>query len=323
MTILAAANDLFSQALQAWARAGAPSDELGALHKLRGNARARLRQFDAALQDYDAAVDFVTDGRGAPDPAEIPDTYKARARCEERLGLLARAEQDYSRALQLFEDLDIGGGDLPNPFLLSDRGRVRLRAGKFADAVGDLTEAQKTFGAIGDRPRANIARADLALAEYGAGRAVEAVVHWADLARTVRDAVSRDIPLLQTFLQLLVTSASAPRRLNLEELSRREAEAHLALAAVYWEKNPLRAEGEWNEGCERLDATLTDAFNRREGGGGAEGGEKGGGRGDSVEPSEIALCTKFRDLAWVQRERYWPQTLTDRLGAFLGTQRVR
>lgn len=54
---------------------------------------------------------------------------------------------------------------------------------------------------------AYVCHTDLALAEYGAGRSVEAVVHWAELARTVRDAVSRDIPLLQVTAALCVRLA--------------------------------------------------------------------------------------------------------------------
>jgi hypothetical protein len=38
---------------------------------------------------------------------------------------------------------------------------------------------------------------DLALALYGDGRVTDTVLQWTELARTVRDAVSRDIPLLQ------------------------------------------------------------------------------------------------------------------------------
>jgi hypothetical protein len=67
--------------------------------------------------------------------------------------------QDYTAALALFEERDLGGGDLPNPFLHNDRGLVRSRLGDYSAAVSDLSTARSTFTAIGDDARSSIALA--------------------------------------------------------------------------------------------------------------------------------------------------------------------
>jgi hypothetical protein len=69
------------------------------------------------------------------------------------------ALQDYTAALALFEERDLGGGDLPNPFLHNDRGLVRSRLGDYSAAVSDISTARSTFTAIGDDARSSIALA--------------------------------------------------------------------------------------------------------------------------------------------------------------------
>jgi tetratricopeptide (TPR) repeat protein len=88
-----AAEQRFSTALDAWLKAAAPPDETAALYKLRGNCRVPQGLYQIALQDYNQAVALLQEAEGRADPAELPDTLKQRARCEERLGQLRQAEQ--------------------------------------------------------------------------------------------------------------------------------------------------------------------------------------------------------------------------------------
>jgi tetratricopeptide (TPR) repeat protein len=88
-----AAEQRFSTALDAWLKATAPPDETAALYKLRGNCRVPQGLYQVALQDYNQAIALLQEAEGRADPAELPDTLKQRARCEERLGQLRQAEQ--------------------------------------------------------------------------------------------------------------------------------------------------------------------------------------------------------------------------------------
>eukprot|EP00953_Heterococcus_sp_UTEX-ZZ885_P024671 13479-Heterococcus_DN1.PRE.2 len=78
---------------------------------------------------------------------------------------------------------------------------------------------------------------------------------------------------------------------------RREAELHLALAGIYWRTDAAAAESEWNEGCGRLDATLTDAYERSDKASLAAQTSRSA-SSSTVAPGDIALCTKFRDPQW-------------------------
>jgi len=223
------------------------------------------------------------------DPDQLPDTYLERARSEEQLGMWTQAEQDYTRALDGFEEL----GEDPNAFTLNSRGNCRRRRGDFAGAAEDHLGARAGFAAAGDGARALIALSDAALELYGGGggggegAALEA---WAALVHEVTAPVSRDLGLLK-------------------QLAIRESEAHIALAAHYWDKNEKAlAETEWNQGCLRLDAILADeAFGRK-----IPNTDLFG-----VPVDRVDSCRKFQDPEWVRKRRFWPENLGEKLQNFV------
>jgi hypothetical protein len=92
-------------------------------------------------------------------------------------------------------------------------------------------------------------------------------------------------------------TATATATATTVHVCRREAEVHLALAGIYWRTDAAAAESEWNEGCGRLDATLSDAYERSDKASLAVQAVRSS-SSSTVAPGDIALCTKFRDPQW-------------------------
>ena len=129
---------------------------------------------------------------------------------------------------------------------------ARLRTGQFAGAVEDAEVADADFRAIGEKIRRTTLGADKSLALYGAGRLDEAVE-----------------AMLDTFRKKGLPSSNNPDDIALlQELSRKDAELHLAYAAhLHVAGREAEAVKNWESGCIRLDAYVADGtarFNEEE-----------------------------------------------------------
>ena len=133
-----------------------------------------------------------------------------------------------------------------NPFTYELLGRASLREGDFAAAAAAFGSAEKTHDRVGDAIRARNAGADRALALLGAGDAAGS-----------------------TETRRIFAQKSNPRTNNpdaiplLQELSRKDAELHLALGAKLAAKGDAKdATALWETGCVRLRTYVDDATAR-------------------------------------------------------------
>eukprot|EP00966_Prymnesium_polylepis_P220211 5094295-Prymnesium_polylepis.1 len=146
-------------------------------------------------------------------PAELQRTYQLRAGVNAALGNVQQQVSDLSSAIALLDELDAIAST--NPYLFAERARARMVAGDFAGASEDAETAEVQFKDTGDKIRRTLAAADGALAMYGAGDtdgAVEKMRFIFKTKRTLATTNPDDIALLQ-------------------ELSKRDAELHIAYAA--------------------------------------------------------------------------------------------
>jgi len=268
--LLTSADTLLSTSIDEWKRSAQPPDETSALLKMRANVRQSQGRLADARADLDDAVSLILSPSSKPDPAEIQRTYVLRARVNAQLQRWRDAEADLSAAIDRLDELD--AIEANNPFLFSERSAARSRLGDFGGASEDSQRAAADFKAIGDKTRRLLAAADAALALYDGDDVKAATEQMRYVFANVRTAVSNnpdDIGLLQ-------------------ELSRKEAELHLAYAAhlyasggsggsggnaadgklqqpaaVVPEKVRVEAEKEWQGGCVRLEGFVADALERQ------------------------------------------------------------
>lgn len=232
---------------------GQPPDEVAGLFKTRADVRATLGEdLTAALRDYDEAVRLLVEDaelsdRSKADQAELPRSYLARAALEHRLARWQAEEADLTRAEAGLEKLS--RLEQTNPFLYQNRAQARMRLGQWAAAATDALEAEQQFKDTGDKIRKTLAAADAALAMYGAG--------------DVDDSVAK---MKQVFREKGLPSTNNPDDLPLlQELSRADAELHLAFAAsLHADGKTDKAKEQWESGCIRLQAYVTDGLERLE-----------------------------------------------------------
>jgi tetratricopeptide (TPR) repeat protein len=230
------AEPLLTECVDTWTRAAMPNAELASLYRLRGSARLQLSRPRDATADLDVAYDLV---KGINEE-EALQVLQLRANALEQQSDWARAERDLSVLIGSEAQLSIGG---PNPYLRVRRAAAAQQLGRWKAAAADLAEAETQLTVIGDRIRAVLAASNLALALYGAGEVPAAL-----------QCIER------VFAGYTKPSSNNPDDLPLlEELSRREAELHLALASHYGgSPQPpqpqalARADAEWRVGCLRL-----------------------------------------------------------------------
>ena len=207
------ADALLTQSIEVWKRTQQPPDELAALYKTRGTVRQRQKLFDAALADYTESLRLVQQAGANPDTAELQRTFVLRARVQEALERWKFAEADLTAAIDRLDELD--AIESTNPFLFASRGAARSRLGDFSGAAEDALRAEDEFKMIGDRVRRLSSAADSALYLYGADRIPEAVEK-----------------MRYVFQNKGLPSSNNPDDLPLiQELSRKDAELHLAYAA--------------------------------------------------------------------------------------------
>ena len=244
--LLGTAETGFSSALQEWERSGQPADEVAALYKQRGIVRQEQGKLLEALVDLSKSLDLAMAPGSKPDPAEIQRTFVLRARVNEQLQRWRAAESDLSAAITRLDDMD--AIEATNPYLYAERSTARSRLGQFADAADDALQAEADYKAIGDKVRRLLATAESAIALYGAGDVEEAVSKIRfEFANKGMPATNNpdDIPLLQ-------------------ELSRRDAELHLAYAGhLYSEGKVKEAATQWESGCIRIEAYVRDGEARQ------------------------------------------------------------
>ena len=125
---------------------------------------------------------------------------------------------------------------------------VQRGVGEFAPAADDAEQAELEFKEIGDRIRTVLSAADGALSLYGVpGREEDAV------AKTIQVFRSKGSPATNNPDDIAL----------LQELSRKDAELHLAYAADLRARGEgARARTQWESGCIRLEAYRRDGVER-------------------------------------------------------------
>jgi hypothetical protein len=287
----AAAEKALSSCIDAWERSKQPPDELAILYAKRAGVRdaqitALGKVNDAAeaqkkvRSDYDEAIRLLlvddaipyTDGKdgsspsssdddgddgsvsptartGGPgaEPAALPRAFLSRAAVQRRLGNWEGVDSDLTAAERY-------SGRLPtiqqtNPYLYQARSQARARLGRWGDAAEDALQAEGEFEEIGDRIRKTLSAGDAALYLYGSGDTKAALLKMVQVFKEKGKPTTNnpdDIPLLQ-------------------ELSRTDAELHLAYASdLYANGQKTRAAQQWESGCIRLEAFVQDGLARQE-----------------------------------------------------------
>ena len=233
------------KAITTWKSEKLPDDELAGLYRLRADARNRFGDSDKAEADLSEVVRLLRGpGAAAADPAELPRALLFRARLEFTRGAWSAAREDASAALALDDSLE--NLEQKNPFTYELLGRAALRDGDFAAAAASFGDAEKAHDRVGDAIRARNAGADRALALLGAGDAAGSTESRRIFAQKSNPRTNNpdDIPLLQ-------------------ELSRKDAELHLALGAKLAAKGDGKdANALWETGCVRLRTYVDDATAR-------------------------------------------------------------
>ena len=233
------------KAINTWKSEKLPGDELAGLYRLRADARNRLGAPDKAEADLTEVVRLLRGpGAAAADPAELPRALLFRARLAFARGAWASAREDAAAALALDDNLE--NLEQKNPFTYELLGRAALRDGDFKAAAASFGDAEKAHDRVGDAIRARNAGADRALALLGAGDEAGSAETRRVFAQKSNPRTNNpdDIPLLQ-------------------DLSRKDAELHLALAAKLASKGKaVDASALWETGCVRLRTYVDDATAR-------------------------------------------------------------
>jgi len=179
---------------------------------------------------------------------EVQRTFVLRARVNELLRRWPAAEADLTEAIDRLDSLP--NLEATNPYLYSERSHARSLLGRYDGAAEDALFASTELKVIGDKVRRLDTAADAAIALYGADRVPEAISQVRFVFKNKGMPASNnpdDIPLLQ-------------------ELSRKDAELHLAYAASLFADSGERAKAEtqWTSGCIRLEAYVQDGMARKE-----------------------------------------------------------
>jgi tetratricopeptide (TPR) repeat protein len=240
------AENLLTQSINDWESTKQPVEEIASLYKTRGGIRIEQGRLAGALEDLSQALRLMPiSGEGA-DPSQRQRVYQLRARVHGALGNRRAQVDDLSSAIALLDKLD--AIEATNPYVFSDRAQARSAIGEYAGAAEDAETAEMLFKETGDKIRRVIAAADGAIASYGAGEVQGAVDKMRYVFKTKRTLATNnpdDIALLQ-------------------ELSRKDAELHLAYAAHLYgrEQRVVDASRQWESGCVRLETYVVDGKDR-------------------------------------------------------------
>lgn len=244
----ALADTLLTQSIDEWKRTKQAPDELAAIYKQRGIVRQQQAKLVEAAADLTEALKLVQAPGAVPDLAEVQRTYVLRARVHEALALWSPAEADLTAAINRLDDLD--AIESTNPYLYSERASARSRLGDYAGAADDALRAEAEFKAIGDKVRRLLSSADSALAMYGA------------------DDIKGGVGAMRfVFKNKGMPASNNPDDIGLlQELSRKDAELHLAYAAHLYGAEGRKADAltQWESGCIRIEAYVADGMQRNE-----------------------------------------------------------
>eukprot|EP00931_Biecheleriopsis_adriatica_P068118 TRINITY_DN42147_c0_g1_i1.p1 TRINITY_DN42147_c0_g1~~TRINITY_DN42147_c0_g1_i1.p1 ORF type:complete len:393 (-),score=111.73 TRINITY_DN42147_c0_g1_i1:62-1240(-) len=236
----------FSWAIDRWKVLQRPSGERGLL--LIGRARARIERneraggklqqlLQGAIADLTEAIEGIRNDqvvpalneKGRATFQEFPDALVRRGLAHEGLAQWEAALADYSEAIKLWggvaNDFRPGefseGGRLGvNPYVMTYRGNVLARLGRYDDALEDYQVAISQFTAVRDFDSLAVSLSNEALALYGAGQI---------------DAAE------QKMRSILRKSSGL-------------ADMHVALASIKWRQGKLQeAESEWQYACEKTE----------------------------------------------------------------------
>lgn len=245
----AKAEELLTQSIQEWQKTKQASDETAALYNTRGMIFANQGKLEMALSDFTESLRLVRLPDSKPDISEIQRAYIRRADVNEKLQRWKQAEEDLSAAIVRLDDPGLSILESTNPDLFAYRGRARSRLGDFAGAADDYNRAEKEFKEIGQRIRGFTAAADEAIALYGADEIPAGIEKLRFVFKNRGNPTTNnpdDIPLLQ-------------------ELSRKDAELHLAYAGhLYDAGKKEKADIQWESGCLRVEAYVQDSIARQE-----------------------------------------------------------
>jgi tetratricopeptide (TPR) repeat protein len=173
---LDAADIEFTVAIAKWKSLNRPRDEVVSLIKARANVRLDNKKFESSLSDYNEAIEMMRsdgeDAQGIAKYPEYPDTFVGRGGAKEGFADWDGALQDYNKAINLWGG---GRGEGVNPYVLTYRGNVLCRLGKYREAIDDYEAASNRFIGMRDIPRYSDSRANLALALYEVGQTTDSI----------------------------------------------------------------------------------------------------------------------------------------------------
>ena len=152
--------------------------EDGTWRERRAQVLVDLKQFQAAIEDFDAAESLYD------------KDYKSlgllsnRALAREGLSDWSGAVRDYTECINLSREI----GGVP-PYVLNSRGNALSSLGRYDEALGDYEEAAKTFQVMHNLSGAIYARSNAALTLAELGRDEEAMREMEAVARRAAGSI--------------------------------------------------------------------------------------------------------------------------------------
>jgi len=247
---LSSADGLLSSSISTWESTGQPAEETAELYKARGGLRSQEGKLPEARDDLSKALSLMQAPGSKPELAEVQRTFQLRARVNGLLGNRLEQVEDLSAAIARLDDLDVI--EATNPYVYAERAKARMAVGEFRGAAEDSETAEMLFKDTGDKIRRTLAAADGALASYGAGDVQGGVEKMRYVFRTKRDN--------------LLASNNPDDIALLQELSKKDAELHIAYAAHLYatQQKVVMAAQQWESGCVRLSTYVVDGTQRFE-----------------------------------------------------------
>jgi hypothetical protein len=152
--------------------------EDGTWRERRAQVLVDLKQFQAAIEDFDAA-----EGLYDKDYKSL-GLLSNRALAREGLSDWTGAVRDYTECINLSREI----GGVP-PYVLNSRGNALSSLGRYDEALGDYEEAAKTFQVMHNLSGAIYARSNAALTLAELGRDEEAIREMEAVARRAAGSI--------------------------------------------------------------------------------------------------------------------------------------
>ena len=152
--------------------------EDGTWRERRAQVLVDLKQFQAAIEDFDAA-----EGLYDKDYKSL-GLLSNRALAREGLSDWSGAVRDYTECINLSREI----GGVP-PYVLNSRGNALSSLGRYDEALGDYEEAAKTFQVMHNLSGAIYARSNAALTLAELGRDEEAIREMEAVARRAAGSI--------------------------------------------------------------------------------------------------------------------------------------